>query len=246
MRLNHTLRVSILSCCAGLLASSCNEIAFHVPESPQGATGIPGLSAYDVWKEQVEKGLIKWPTTTVADYLAYLKGEQGDRGKDGLSAYESWKQLIATGNTPHPHNPTQKWPADRNTEADFWSFMTGRDGNTPYIGENGHWWIGSKDTGVESQGPQGEKGIDGLSAYDFWKKEVEAGRITWDNTQTDLNDFFRYLKGEQGEQGIQGIPGIDGIAGEKGKDGVAPHIGPNGHWWIGNTDSGMKAQGPQG
>ena len=28
----------------------------------------------------------------------------------------------------------------------------GTDGLTPYIGENGHWWVGGKDLGVSAQG----------------------------------------------------------------------------------------------
>ena len=47
---------------------------------------------------------------------------------------------------------------------------------TPYIGENGNWWIGDEDLGVAAQGPQGEQGIQG-----------EKGD-----------------KGDQGEQGPQG------------------------------------------
>ena len=31
-----------------------------------------------------------------------------------------------------------------------------------------------------------------------------------------------------------------------GDDGVTPHIGVNGNWFIGNIDTGVAAQGPQG
>ena len=34
-------------------------------------------------------------------------------------------------------------------------------GNTPYIGDNGNWWIGNTDTGVKAQGEPGEKGDPG-------------------------------------------------------------------------------------
>lgn len=37
----------------------------------------------------------------------------------------------------------------------------GVDGQTPFIGENGNWWIGNEDTGVKAQGVQGEKGDPG-------------------------------------------------------------------------------------
>ena len=37
-----------------------------------------------------------------------------------------------------------------------------------------------------------------------------------------------------------------GEAGTAGKDGVTPHIGNNGNWWVGDTDLGVSAQGIQG
>ena len=38
---------------------------------------------------------------------------------------------------------------------------TGKDGKTPFIGENGNWWIGETDTGVKAAGVDGEKGEKG-------------------------------------------------------------------------------------
>lgn len=32
----------------------------------------------------------------------------------------------------------------------------------------------------------------------------------------------------------------------KGKDGITPHIGVNGNWWLGETDTGVKAKGDNG
>ena len=37
----------------------------------------------------------------------------------------------------------------------------GKDGNTPFIGENGNWWIGEIDTGVKAAGIDGTDGVDG-------------------------------------------------------------------------------------
>ncbi len=37
----------------------------------------------------------------------------------------------------------------------------GKDGNTPYIGDNGNWFIGEEDTGISATGPKGDKGLDG-------------------------------------------------------------------------------------
>ena len=55
--------------------------------------------------------------------------------------------------------------------------------------------------------------------------------------------------GAQGEQGIQGIQGIQGLAGKdgvNGTDGITPHIGDNGNWFIGETDTGMPSRGEAG
>ena len=37
-----------------------------------------------------------------------------------------------------------------------------------------------------------------------------------------------------------------GAAGKDGVDGVTPHIGENGNWWVGATDTGVSAKGPKG
>lgn len=37
----------------------------------------------------------------------------------------------------------------------------GADGLTPYIGENGNWWVGNTDTGVSAKGPKGDPGPQG-------------------------------------------------------------------------------------
>ena len=63
------------------------------------------------------------------------------------------------------------------------------------------------------------------------------------------------LDGKDGTNGKDGSPGADGAPGAKGDpgkdgtngvDGVTPHIGDNGHWYLGSTDTGVKAQGADG
>ena len=51
------------------------------------------------------------------------------------------------------------------------------------------------------------------------------------------------LKGLDGKDGIDGKNGVDGI---DGKNGDTPFIGENGNWWIGTTDTGVKATGVDG
>ena len=94
----------------------------------------------------------------------------------------------------------------------------GKDGDTPYIGENGNWWIGNKDTGVKAQGSQGNPGDTPYIG--------QNGNWWIGNQDTGVK--------AQGEQG------------DPGEDGKTPYIGQNGNWWIGETDTGIKAEGTQG
>ena len=48
------------------------------------------------------------------------------------------------------------------------------------------------------------------------------------------------LKGQDGKDGTNGTDGKDGV------DGKTPHIGENGNWWIGDEDTGVKAEGVDG
>lgn len=255
-----------------LLATACTSIGFELPQGPQGPDG---KSAYDLWKEEVEAGRIDWPgdRTTPADFFVFVKGEKGDRGADGQSAYELWKQLIAQGTVANPHDGSQTWPASKNSEADFWDFISGRDGQTPHVGSNGNWFIGATDTGVKATGRDGRDGRDGLdgkdglSAYEQWRQLVGQGATDWPKDQTSMNDFFLFLKGRDGANGItphvgtnghwfvgstdtgvtaQGPKGDNGTNGRDGKDGLSPYVGTNGNWWVRTTDTGVAAKGKDG
>ena len=256
-------KIYVLSVLLCTFFFSCSSIDFELPQGPQGTNG---KSAYEIWKEEVETGHINWPSTQVdlADFLVYIKGEKGDKGKDGMSAYDQWKILITQGNVTNPHDPSLIWPSSKNTEADFWDFLSGRDGQSPHIGENGNWYIGNKDTEIKAIGKDGKNGIngkDGLSAYELWKQSVAGGNINWPKNQTTMEHFFLYLKGKDGENGITPHVGengnwyignrdtnfpAQGQKGENGKDGASPYIGPNGNWWINTSDTKIKAQGEKG
>ena len=67
----------------------------------------------------------------------------------------------------------------------------GADGETPFIGGNGNWWIGDIDTGVCALGIDGKNGADGIDGAD----------------------------GKDGANGIDGVDGTNGIDGKNGADG---------------------------
>ena len=67
----------------------------------------------------------------------------------------------------------------------------GEDGKTPFIGENGNWWIGEIDTGVKAVGTDG---IDGTNGVDGEKGD-----------KGDKGDI-----GDKGDKGDKGDPGQNG------------------------------------
>lgn len=227
--------------------SSCNKLEITMPrgpQGPQGDQGIEGLSAYEVWVRAVGDGSIDdWNGgTEIYDYFIYLKGKDGADGKDGkdgrdgLSAYEVWMEYISSGDVDDPQNPGAKWSPSRNSLKDFFTFLTGpkgSDGLVPYIGGNGNWWIGNKDTGCPARGAKGDKGDKGdkgetgLSAYEYWVECVKRRIIIHEGDTTEV-EFFRYFEGKDGA------------------DGLTPFIGDNGNWWIGDIDTGVPAAGQDG
>ena len=76
--------------------------------------------------------------------------------------------------------------------------LKGSDGLTPFIGENGNWWIGETDTGVCATGKDGRDGVDGK----------------------DGRDGIDGRDGVDGKDGAAGIPGENGAPGNNGNDGV--------------------------
>ena len=110
----------------------------------------------------------------------------------------------------------------------------------PIPGRKGYWLIWDTDKGayvdsglplpdisVGPQGPQGEQGAQGEPG-----PEGPAGE------KGDKGDT-----GAQGAQGPQGPQGPKGDTGAPGTDGTTPHIGENGNWYIGDTDTGVSAEG---
>lgn len=123
---------------------------------------------------------------------------------------------------------------------------------------------------AEFEGYQSGAGENGAT---FVPSVSDDGIISWTNDKGLVNPPPVNIKGEPGEDGDDGEDGVsvthrwdgtvltvtsasgtssadlrgkDGSPGEDGDDGVTPHIGANGNWWIGETDTGTKAQGEPG
>ena len=97
----------------------------------------------------------------------------------------------------------------------------GKDGKTPFIGENGNWWIGEIDTGIKAGGTDGKDGINGIDGTDG--KEIELQK-------TDLYIQWRYKGGEwQNLVALADILGPSGQNGTNGEDGRTPEFRVNGN-----------------
>lgn len=120
----------------------------------------------------------------------------------------------------------------------------GENGKTPYVGDNGNWYIGADDTGKPSRGAKGEPGRDGVTPT-FSIESVETGEPGTDAEVTMTGDApnhgLRFViprgnkgdkgdpgspgaKGDKGEPGAKGEPGSPGAKGDKGDTGATPNL----------------------
>lgn len=104
--------------------------------------------------------------------------------------------------------------------------VSGADGITPHIGDNGNWFIGETDTNKPSQGTNGVNGNDGVGVA---KSEV--------NTSGEL--VITYSNGDSTNLGK--IVGKDGLDGTNGQNGLSAYeIAKNGGF-IGSEEDWLKS-----
>lgn len=81
----------------------------------------------------------------------------------------------------------------------------------------------------------GEKGEDGTTPVISVKQDSDGKHYWTVNGEWLLDNGNKMpVTGEKGDKGDNGVPGSDGLT---------PYIGDNGNWWIGTSDTGVKAQG---
>ena len=102
------------------------------------------------------------------------------------------------------------------------------------------------DTGAT--GPQGPKGTDGITPTigangNWFLGSTDTGKPSRGATGAKGDPGAAGAKGDPGEPGAKGDPGEPGAA---GKDGTTPHIGANGNWYLGTTDTGKPSRGATG
>ena len=191
-----------------------------------GINGTDGINAKNIEVQRAES-YIQWRyegdewQSLVA--IADITGPTGQKGADGANGKtpefrvsENTLQWRYTGDEIwlNLYDLTALKGADGRDGADGKNGKDGTngqngsdgvDGNTPFIGENGNWWIGDIDTGVKAAG------IDGT-----------------DGDKGDKGD-----KGDPGEKGDKGDKGDPGEKGDKGDKGDAGQDGSSPGWFYG-------------
>jgi len=84
--------------------------------------------------------------------------------------------------------------------------ISGADGITPHIGDNGNWFIGETDTNKPSQGANGVNGNDGVGVA---KSEVNtSGELVITYSNGDLTNLGKIV-GKDGADGKTPVKGVD-------------------------------------
>ena len=177
---------------------SADEVSVSEDGSAAASVGedLPrGKSAYEIAKENGFNG-------TETEWLASLKGEPGAAGASGKD---------------------------------------GENGKTPYVGDNGNWYIGADDTGKPSRGAKGEKGekgdtgAQGIQGVQGEKGEKgDTGAAGADGKTPYVGDNGNWFVGSddtgkpsRGETGPQGVSGVYVGSGDM-PDGYNVQIDPDG------------------
>ena len=167
-----------------------NLVALADIEGPAGQNGKDGANGKTP-EFQVNENILQWRYEGDGVWLnlydlTALKGLDGKDGRDGADG----KNGI--------------------------NGSDGQNGKTPFIGENGNWWIGETDTGIKAEGTDGKDGINGIDGTDG--KEIEIQK-------TDLYIQWRYKGGEwQNLVALADILGPSGQNGTDGEDGRTPEF----------------------
>ena len=182
-----------------------------------------------------------WLGDTDTGVKASVKGDKGDPGKDGADGKDGITPRLKIGNDNIwyvSYDGGQSWTSlgvkatgekgDKGNKGD-----AGADGQDGADGKDG---VDGKDGKDGADGKDGTNGKDGITPQlkigddNIWYVSYDGGQ-SW----TSLGVRASGDKGDRGEKGDKGDKG------DKGADGLTPFIGENGNWWIGTTDTGVKA-----
>ena len=175
----------------------CDLVALDAITGGSGADGADGADGREVelkndgtsilWR-YVGEGDDAWRPLVALEDITGADGKQVELRVEGSYiqwryAGGEWQNLIAL-------SALQGIKGDKGDKGD--------PGDTPFIGENGNWWIGDTDTGIPATGNKGE---DGLTPF------IGTNGNWWIGS----TDIGIRAAGQNGKDGVDGKDGQDGI-----------------------------------
>ena len=255
---------SLLVLCAALLVL-CSVLAIGLSKAAKTNAALPEVRNNGT--------AIQWKYSNETDWrdlvsLTELRGAAGENGKNGIDGKDGSNGADGKNGINGTNGKDGINGVDGKDGADGKDGINGTDGinaksievqraetHIQWRYEGGEWQ--NLVAIADITGPTGQKGADGANGKtpEF---RVSENTLQWryvdDEIWLNLYDLS-VLKGLDGKDGADGINGKDGADGKDGtngqngsdgKDGKTPFIGENGNWWIGETDTGVKAAGIDG
>ena len=243
---------SLLALCAALLVL-CSVLAIGWSKAAKTSAALPEVRNNGT--------AIQWKYSDETDWhdlvsLTELTGAAGENGKDGANGSDGKNGINGTNGKDGKNGIDGKDGINaKNIEVQRAETHI----QWRYEGEAWQNLVALADI----EGPSGQNGADGANGKtpEF---RVNENSLQWrysgDEIWLNLYDLsvLKGLDGKDGADGKDGINGKDGKDGAAGKDGTngengsdgedgkTPFIGDNGNWWIGTTDTGVKAAGVNG
>ena len=240
---------SLLALCAALLVL-CSVLAIGWSKAAKTSAALPEVRNNGT--------AIQWKYSDETDWhdlvsLTELTGAAGENGKDGANGSDGKNGINGTNGKDGKNGIDGKDGINaKNIE------VQRAETHIQWRYEGDEWQ--NLVVLADIEGPSGQNGADGANGKtpEF---RVNENSLQWrysgDEIWLNLYDLsvLKGLDGKDGADGKDGINGKDGAAGKDGtngengsdgEDGKTPFIGDNGNWWIGTTDTGVKAAGVNG
>ena len=247
---------TLLALCAALLVL-CSVLAIGWSKAAKtNAAALPEVRNNGTaiqWKYRDEAD---WRDLVALDELRGAAGENGKDGANGENGTDGKNGINGTNGKDGINGIDGKDGADGKDGTDGKDGMNAKNIEVQRAETHIQWrYEGDEWQNLvaiaDITGPAGQNGKDGSDGKtpEFRMNESTLQwRYTGDEIWLNLYDLTA-LKGADGKDGAAGKDGTNGINGQDGRDGAdgnTPFIGENGNWWIGTTDTGVKAAGVDG
>ena len=252
---------TLLALCAALLVL-CSVLAIGWSKAAKTNTALPEVRNNGTaiqWKYSDETDWRDLVALTELMGAAGENGKDGTDGKDGSNGADGKNGINGTNGKDGINGVDGKDGKDGSNAKNI--EVQRAETHIQWRYEGGEWQ--NLVAIADITGPTGQNGKDGANGKtpEFRVNESTLQwRYTGDEIWLNLYDLsiLKGLDGADGKDGINGKDGVDGKDGADGKDGTngqngadgkdgnTPFIGENGNWWIGTTDTGVKATGVDG